>query len=312
MAKEILLYSGIYSFVAEELIVAMEENMGSPITMRVNSGGGDVHSTWGIIAKMIEHGDVSIKVDGAAMSSASNLLMYAKSVEALDVSNFVLHRADGYISNPDDQAFLDKVNKDLKAKMTAKIDADKFLAITGYTIEQLFNPETRINVYLSAKQMKEIGVVTKINKVNPSEIKAFNEQMRIAANHQIEKPVNKNSMTLAEFKAQHPAIYAEAVAEGIAKEKDRVEAFMVFAEADIAGVKKGIEDGKEMSSKMMAEFSMKVMAKGKLANVKEDGADPIVTDPAGTPKTDAEKKIAAFEAEVKKNLTAQMPNGGKK
>lgn len=305
MAKEILLYSGIYSFVAEELIIAMNENMGSPITMRVNSGGGDVHSTWGIIAKMQEHGDVHIKVDGAAMSSAANLLMYAESVQALDVSNFVLHRADGYVSNPEDQAFLDKVNKDLKAKMTTKINADKFKEITGYTVDQLFNPETRINVYLTAKQMKDIGVVSKVTKVNPTELKAFNEQFRIAASQNPENS-NPTNMTLDKLKAEHPAVYAAVVAEitenvkkaAIAEERIRVKAWLAYAAIDPVAVGKGIGEGSPMDASIMAEMAVKGMAKNGLKDAETDSPEASTAASPASEAPVAPKEKAAKEKEV--------------
>ncbi len=309
MAKELLLYSGIYSFVAEELITAMNDNAGSPIVLRVNSGGGDVHATWGIIAKMVEHGDVTIKVDGAAMSSAANLLMYANKVEALDVSNFVLHRADGYVSNPEDQAFLDKVNKDLRAKMTAKIDAAKFEEITGHTIDQLFNPETRLNVFLTAKQMKDIGVVSKVRKLEPAEIKAFNEQMRIAAEHKPE-PDSKPSVmnTLAELKEKHPGIYAQAVAEGVKEgikaEKDRIGAAMVFAHLDLTEVKKIIASGEAMTATQMAEFSLKQMNPEALKKLEAESQKDTKTEEVPVPATEAAKKaaeIAEFEKDIRAN-----------
>lgn len=306
MEKELYLYSPVYDFVAKDLIAAMEENKGGDITIRSNTPGGSVFAGWGIIAKMQEVGNVKIKVDGLAASMGCYMLLFADKVECLDISRFILHRADGYVGSEEDQKFLDDVNKDLRAKITSKIDAAKLKELKGVTINDIFNPETRLDVYLNAKEAKAIGLVDKINKVNPSEIKAFNEKFfAIAAEHEpIKTPEPKpKTMTLEKLKAEHPEIYAKAVATGVAQEKDRVEACMAFIEIDAVGVKAAIEAGKPLSQKQMADFALKAMSKNTLKKVEADSADTVETDEVdGKEKTEKEKKIAAFEKEAKKDL----------
>src|SRR5690606_28059643 len=107
----------------------------------------------------------------------------------MDVSKAPLHRADGYVNSPEEQAFLDGVNKDLRAKLTSKIDAEKFKEITGKTINDLFDSKDRIDVWLTAKQAKQVGLIKKIVKLNPTEIAAIN-RMNIAASAE-QLPVTK-------------------------------------------------------------------------------------------------------------------------
>jgi ATP-dependent protease ClpP protease subunit len=310
MAKELLLYSGIYSFVAEEIINALEEFSNDNVILRVNSGGGDVQATWGIIAKVIEHGNVTMKVDGVAMSSAANLLMYADKVEALDVSTFMFHRA-AYSYGGDsaeEKAFLAKVNTDLRKRMEAKIDSSKLKEMKGVTVADLFEKEERITLFLTASEMKQLGVVSKINKINPTEIKAFNEMyLRIAAEH-TPPTQNKPVMTLAELKEKHPTVYAEAVAEGRTigadAEFDRVNAALVFNHLDPKGVKEIIASKKPMTATQMAEFSLKAASPAAIAAAA--GEAPVVVKTAeviaAEAKTAHDLEIEAYEKDIKASL----------
>lgn len=302
MAKELYLYSPIYDFVAESLIQAIEENFSEEITVRVNTPGGNVFANYGICAKVSEHGNVTAKVDGAAMSSGANLLLYVKRAEALDVSTFVLHRADMFVETPEEQAFLDKINKDLRAKMLKKLNADKFKEITGHSIDDMFDSENRIDITLSAQQAKKVGLIQKINILTPAEATAFNSNLyKVAAlsAEEIKKPKN---MTIEQLKKDHPEVFAAAVAQGVEAgkkaEKERVEACLVFIEVDAKAVTEAIASGENLSPKQMAEFSLKVAkaaAKGKtdVEKLAEEGAAPVLTAEQAASKEAADKKAAS-------------------
>lgn len=304
MAKELYLYNPIYDFVAKDLISAMNENMGEEITLRVNTPGGSVFSNYGICAKMIEHGNINIKVDGTAMSSGANLLLYAKSVECLDTSVFLFHRADMYVSSEEDKEFLARINKDLKAKMLLKIDADLFKEVAGFSIDEMFNSEKRIDIILDAKQAKKLGIVNKINKLTPSEVTAFNNKMFAVAafSNPVTEPKQTIKMDILKLKAEHPSVFAEAVALGVAEEKDRVGACLAFIEIDPKGVVEAIKSGKPLSATQMAEFSVKAMSGKIAAAAVKDSADAVTTDEEAKAKTEAEAKVSAFEVEARKSL----------
>lgn len=307
MAKEIYLYSPVYDFVAEEVITQMEENSASDISIRINSPGGSVFAGWGIIAKIKEATNkVSAKVDGFAASMATYILLFIKDVEALEVTKFVLHRADMYVSTPDDQAFLDSINKDLRAAMKSKLDLDKLKEIKGITLDDIFNPDTRLDVLLTAKEAKQIGLINKINKVNTADVKALTERFyHVAAN--VEDPTLKtNPMTIEKLKAEFPTVYAAIIAEGTkegtTKERSRVKAFLGFAEIDPKAVKEAIEKGDEMTIDVMADFTSKSLSKGILAKIKTDSPDAVVTEEAKAEQTEKEKKNADFLGAVNANL----------
>jgi ATP-dependent protease ClpP protease subunit len=307
MPKELYLYSPVYDFVAQDLISKMEEAGDEDVTMRINSPGGSVFSGWGIIAKMQERkGKTNIKVDGAAMSMAAFIPLFADHVEALDTSTFMLHRAAMYVETPEDQAVLDKVNKNLRSKMETKLDSDALKSISGYSIKDLFENEKRIDLFLTAKEAKQIGLVDKINKVSPKELAAFNEKFySLAAKSESDTTTqtNKsktNKMTLAQLKAEHLELFNEVVAIGVAAEKDRVEACLVFNDIDPKGVKAAIEGGKPLTEKQKAEFGLKAMGAAALKNISADseGKELTTEEITAKNKTAKEQQIAEFNKEL--------------
>lgn len=308
MVKELYLYSPIYDFVAQELIAAMEENSDEDICIRMNTPGGNVFAGWGIIAKMQERtGKTNLKVDGAVMSMGAMILLFADNVEALDVSTIMLHRAIGSTETPEDIKFLDTVNKSLRAKMTSKIDDAKLLELKGVSIKDLFEGEERVNCFLTASEAKKVGLVNKITKLTAKEVTAFNEKMfNIAAEHVTENnnenPKKITMKNLDELKAQFPSIYSEAIAKGkrigAKKEKDRIEACLVFADVDLPGVQKIIASGDSMSQAQIIEFSRKAASVDALKKIEEEAPAAVVTAESDVAKTEKEKQLAAFEKEV--------------
>ena len=311
MAKELYLYSGIYDFTAEDLIAAMEENKSDKVTLRINSPGGSVFAGWGIIAKMQELDSVSIKVDGAAMSMAGYFLLFSDNVEALDVSTFMFHRADMYVSNPEQQAFLDKVNSTLRAKMEARIGSAKFKAVTGTSIKDLFESEKRIDLFLDAKQMKELGIVKTITKLKPAEAKAFNDKLYAVAATAAPAPTslpnpNPIKMTIEKLKAEFSDVFAAIFKQGVDEERDRTGALLAYMPADPEAVTKLIKDGGKLTQTMQAEFGVKMLNASALEKIKKDSAGNVITEaPAAvTEMTAAEKEL--FEKENRIRVSAGL------
>ena len=90
------------------------------------------------------------------------MLLFMDNVEAIDVSNFTFHRADGYTDTDEEKQFLARVNNDLRKKLEKKVNSEVFKEVTGYSFDDIFNPETRINANLTAKQAKQIGLIDKL------------------------------------------------------------------------------------------------------------------------------------------------------
>lgn len=184
--KQILLYQPIMSFIAEEFITAINEAE-DDIQIRVNSPGGSVFAGWGMAAALQESDkNITVKVDGYAASMAFYLLLFADNVEALDVSKFMIHRAVGNVESEDDRKLLDSVNATLKAKMLEKINAEAFESVSGVSIDAMFDAEERKDVWITAKQAKEIGLISKINRLTPTEQQAMG---KMVASYEFEEEV---------------------------------------------------------------------------------------------------------------------------
>lgn len=315
MSKEIYLYYPIYDFVAEAVISDINDNMGKPCSMRVCSPGGSVRAGYGIFAKMKEHGNVNVKVDGSADSMASFLPMYAKTSECLNVSRFVFHRADMIIENEDDQNYLNSVNDDLKNQMKLRVNANAWKAITSISIDELFDPNSRKDYIITGAQAVEIGLCDTLRMLTPSigeELAALNKRFYQAAAHA--EPQKQNTMTLIELKEKHPELYAEVKADAkkeiSAKEKDRIGSWMVFNSVDPESVRKGIESGEELSSTKLAEFTMKLASGKHLENISSENAETTHTKEQATGtenkvEKDAKEAQAAFDAKMKELIKSK-------
>ncbi len=321
MKKELYLYSGIYSFTAEDFIRQLEENKNADIVVRMDTNGGDPQAAWGMVAKMKEHKkDITIKVDGRANSTGAYMLPYAKTVEALNTSSFIIHRAaypayyeEKYMTEAE-KADLADVNKDLRAALEAKVDPVKFSMLTGVTFDEIFDPSKRIDVRLDAATAKAVGLVDKINNINDSKIAAFKDRIFSDDDYkvtteaedkpkEIEKPLNNKIMKLAELKEKHPDLFAVVSKMGADAERDRVGAWMAFADVDMEAVTKGINDGSALTGKAMAEFSRKAMSATALKGIEKDSTGAVETEEQKkTAETEKSKSIEAFTAEVNKNL----------
>ena len=88
---------------------------------------------------------------------------------------------------------------------------------------------------------------------------------------------NSNKMTKQEFKQEHPNVYAEILNEGMAKEKDRVESWMAYSQADPEAVKAGIESGAEITNGQAHKFQAKLASMSMLNDLKADSAVDLAT-----------------------------------
>jgi ATP-dependent protease ClpP protease subunit len=293
MPKEILIYGLIHSYSVTEMMKAMADvEPSDEMLLRINTDGGQPQDGFGLAAKFAEFtGSKTIQVDGRAYSTGLFLLCYAETVNALDVSSFMVHRA-GYAEwyerseffTPEVKANIVAINKDLERAFRGKIDVEKFEEIKGVSIKDIFDiDKPRTDVFFTAQEAKKIGLVNNITKITPTALKQINAQMHeIAAKYtggeihqnivesvvadlsdkKTEQPQIKNSkkMNKQELLAAHPEICAELIADGAAKEKSRVDAWMVNLAIDANAVKTGIDGGGEFTQKDMAEFGQKQMA----------------------------------------------------
>lgn len=294
--KQILIYSGIWSFTAEDFINRLEEiGVDEDLTVRLNSPGGSPFAGWGMIAALRERkGKTFLKIDGNAASMAFFMIPFFQDREALDVTSFMVHRATAWIDNDDDQKMLDNINADLRKGLEKIIDKKKFKEITGVSIKQIFEDKMRRDIWLTAKEAKEVGLINRIRRLNPEEIAAYNENFisfskidsprgsgeepRGSGEKKEEEIINiktENKMTIAELKEKHPEVYASILKLGVSKEKDRVQAWLAFSDVDLEAVTKGIDAGDLVSQKVIAEMSRKAMSVSILEDMKKESPNAI-------------------------------------
>ncbi len=312
MKKAVNLYFAIFNYTADYIVNTMEEYEGDEFTMRINSPGGDVFAGYGLCSKMREmDAKVIAKVDGIAASMAGLILLFADEVHMGTQARIMIHRADARVDNEEQQAFLDGVNSDLKEMLKERIDGEKLKELKGVTLRQIFDPKQRLDVWLSAKEAKDIGLVDKVIKLKPSKINALENFMpSIAAmgystpeiNQEIEtktpigameSPVEQiqtktESMTAEEFQMKHPDAYKAITKKAAKAELDRVNAWLKFVEVDAEAVKKGIEGGGPIGQADYADFMAKLAKATATANLAAEGAAT-----AGKTTTDDVEKTLA-------------------
>jgi ATP-dependent protease ClpP protease subunit len=320
--KPLLLFAPLYDYVAEAFVDKMNEiPLDKDIEIWANCPGGRVFAGWSIIGAMQKRtGKKTVCVMGHAASMMIPIVLFADEVEALEVSQFLIHRADGYVESPEDQAFLEKINKDLRKQMETRLNMELFEQVTGKTLDQIFDPKQRVDLWIDAKQAKKIGLVNKIKKLSPEVMKMYNEKFVAFADftgeqrsepEQRSESVNVNNnqkketkMTKEEFKVQHPALYAEIIAEGhaagIKAEQVRVKSWLAYLDVDKSNVLASVKDGKDFTPDIMAEMSVKMMGKATAEKIAEDSPEAIATKKAEE-KTESEKELEAFEKQVTDN-----------
>lgn len=322
MAKEVLLYGTIDSYSSSEFIKEFSEleAENEPITVRVNTPGGSPEYGFGMVSKFAEYtGDKKVKVDGKAHSMGLFYCVYAakENVEALDVSEFLLHRAaypsywenDASFFTEQVRANLERINKSLRTAFENRVDVPLFEQLTGCKVKDVFSMDSRIDVFFDAKVAKRVGLISKINPITPQKTAEINSLLSVMAckTYEIaalstESNSNQNKMTLDELKAKHPEAYAEAVALGVSKENDRIKSIMVFAHLDLKSCKEAIDSGKELTATQMAEFSLKAMSPEALAKMQTTAPKAVVTSAENTEVTAAETEVTNFLTKVDQAL----------
>lgn len=315
--NELMLYSSLDEQVAAYFIQYLNWiNDNTVYTARFYSPGGDVLASWGIPAKMNElksKGCRSIaKVDGMAASMAGVLLAYFDEREALDVSQIMIHRAayperdhegNKIEISPEEKIQLTKINSDLKQKLSQVINDNVLKNIKGYGLDELFDEnKPRINCWLTAEEAFQIGLVTKVVRVDADTSKYMVKAVA-SCYDPTQKPkvtatsaglIKKAKMTAEEIKEKFPeafkAIQDAAKAEAVTKP----------AEAATAAVDETkIEQLIEAKLKSLGIAKVEASANPQTATAT---AEQLATEAAKKAKADAETKVIADTAAELKTI----------
>lgn len=79
---------------AADVIAELKPHIGSEVTVRINSAGGDVFEARAIYNAMARHeGGVVVEIDGLAASAASYIAMAGKKIRMAENSQMMIHEA---------------------------------------------------------------------------------------------------------------------------------------------------------------------------------------------------------------------------
>lgn len=333
MAKTIAIFQDIYSWTAEEFVKAINdaERFNEDIEVHISTNGGEVEQTFAMLIRLQNFkGNKSIVVDGKAYSMGAFFCLYSDTVEAYDVSQFMLHRAafpkwyeESELFTEEVAKRLNTINGILKRRMKLKLDEKAFEEVAGMTIDELFEGEQK-DVFFTAQEAKKIGLISKIrtlDAVAKMEINAICEDLKITAmykdkdvsespkgqaNSQSINKINKK-MTIDDVKKNHPEVVKALQDEFKAEVEDTISAWAEFKDVNATSVIEGITSLKAPTAKDFAKFQ-KEMAKSNIDLGKLEEESPEATG-SDVPAVGGSTETPAPEAKSGKDLMAEYLKG---
>lgn len=332
--RTIPFYSDVNDFSVERFIERFEEakDFDEPhVFVRASSPGGNPYAGWGLILTikdfLAESSDrkVDYRAEGLCASMMAFVTLFVSNATAIEQCDFMFHRASAPAWAMDDEmmARLERINDHLKKALEKAVDKAKWKQITGVSINDMFDAnKDRIDVRIKAKDAKKLGIIQKVVSLSPVEANELNSRLVEAKLDPIkiepkaeetEENFDQNTdkkMTVEEIKSKYPEAYEAILKTGKEQEKDRVEAWMEFAEIDPKKVHEGIKAGDNLGQKDFASFNATAMKNGFVQKAQEDSADGADTtgdddqdddlgdDDGADPE--ASDNVVAFEKELDK------------
>lgn len=281
-------------------------------TINICCGGGQILASWGIAAKLKQAKargcTLKANIHGLCASMMTAILPFFDEVNALDLATdtIMIHRG-AYPETDDDgneievtpemQKRLDGDNIDIFNALASRVDSAKLKALKGYTLADLFDSKKpRVDCWLTAKEAQEIGLVNKLISMDAGATKTYQYAVATASIKSLKATaataVTKTPITmdLATLKANHPEVYAQAVAEakqGMKTEDDPC--------AGCTKKTKAQDKGAEATTEATTEATV-------MAVLSKLGLSALTTTAAGSPA--AVNSAAVLEAEAKKQAEA--------
>jgi ClpP class serine protease len=308
------IYGEIISAIAE---ADMNEDV-KQITLNINSPGGNIEGLFETLAAM-EKAKTPIKavVSGVAASAAYAIAAQADTIEA--TSKAAMFGSIGIVTTvatSDRSVTIASTNApkkapDAKTEEGVEIIREQLDGVAELFVEAIAKgrdvSEATVN-----KKFGQGGVLLAAEALERGMIDTLSAP--VAAKEPLTAPkaiINKETkaMNLAQLKAEHPALYAEVLAlgvvDGVAAERDRVEAHakMGAAYGAEAIALKAIAEGTPMTASLTADYmTAKVNAEALAANAGNDPATEALGTPAkeeGNEERDATANAALLAASAK-------------
>jgi len=310
--NEILIYFPLFDFTIEPLMKQLNA-VDSDYTVRMSSPGGEIFPSWGVAKKIQELSEKgfkgTLKIDGMSASMAGILAPFFDYVEAVDKAKFMIHAPTG-----GDRVLLKSVSKDLASVLNSRIDADKFKALTGMSVDEIMNPdnEEKKEIWFSAQQAKDLGLIDKVVSLTPALKNEIEDKMKVVYGFKKEPEssvnlnINQNQkkMTYDELKISDAALVNQIFAEGKEagqkegkeagkkEEHTRVKAWLAHYNSDSKMVVNGIKEGSSLTDDVREEL----MVAGQMKQRTSTNSNAASTD---TSVEEGKEMDAALKEDVK-------------
>lgn len=355
--SEILLYGPIASehswfgdeVTAKDFADDLESLGNAPVTVRINSGGGDVFAAHAIHNLLVKYkGTVTVAIDGLCASAATIVAMAGDKITMPTNALFMIHNpmialGDYYQSAELTQmvSALDKIKDSIIASyrkrckasvedLQAMMDAETWLGAEECLAQGFIDEiEGEVNVTLNNKQL--------VINSTAYDIGAF-KNITALKNHVCTRKEGKSAMTkleqilnklglLDEVTASNPtapanavpANNAQAVADAVAAERQRISDLQAFDTEDntavAAIINAALKNGKTLADvkpyidavKSAPANGAEKLIKNMVLDNKESGVDGV----KGSPQNKADEEKAA-EANAMKGFVAALNKFGGK
>lgn len=277
----------------------------SEIVLQINSPGGQASADWVSTMDAIANAKkpVTASVGRLAASAAYGIAAQANKIIAQNRMSFVGSVgvvSSYYVSD----SMVEITSSNAPEKRPDVTTEDGKSAVTKFldNIESVFmsaiSRGRNVTVETIKKDFGRGGIVLAGDAIKTNMIDSISEQetTTTAAVESSEEKKEFKIMDLNTLKAEHPAVYAEAVEAGKSEERDRVTAHLTLGEAsgDMETATKAIKDGSTMTAAIQANYMAASMKKNEISardNDEEDleGAD----DTQAEGEDDAQATIAA-------------------
>ena len=293
------------------------------ITVRINSGGGELYAAISIYNRLKELKNVITIVDGLAASAASVILQAGKIRKVYAGSQVMIHGASLFLYGSYNIQGLEEKKKSLEAANHAALQS--YLERTGLEIEQI-KEDMKITSWMTGKEVIEKGYADELIAdkkmelmVDQKEATLYVNQIPMCTQMFLEMPKNlkkieeEKKMDLKELKEKYPNLVQQIQEDGkeqvqnqidqaLQKERERLKAIEEIE--SIIGDKELVKAAKYGENKMTAQdlafVAMKKQAelgenffRNMLEDTKKSGVNQVIVT------SSEEEHINSEEDEIK-------------
>lgn len=270
------------------------------ITVRINSGGGELYAAISIYNRLKELKDVITIVDGLAASAASVILQAGRIRKVYTGSQVMIHGASLFLYGSYNIQGLEEKKKSLEAANNAALQS--YLERTGLEIEQI-KGDMKTTSWMTGKEVIEKGYADELITdkkmelmVDQNEATLYVNQIPMHTQMFLEMPKNlkkikgEEKMDLKELKEKYPNLVQQIQEDGkeqvqnqieqaLQKERERLKSIEEIE--NIIGDKELVEAAKYGQNKMTAQ-DLAFAAMKKQAKLGENFFHNMIKDTAGS------------------------------